>query len=421
MELQTEFMPSPSRGTAIAKGNGDVRPDWTQKETRPARPTNPLVEVPPMRPVGPAPTAAPAVTSEPVREPVSTGSTGAVPVARGALTPDPPVRTDEIVQAIKDLVTLLPGKPAAVGLENGLIGIVMCLDPATKKLAVPFLEEQCGYQPYDPTPVEPVGPALNAHILVVEDAYISRLVLRRVIEQLPGCTVTEAVNGAEALDLLRKGLNPDLMITDVCMPEMDGLQLLFQVRSTPYLAELDVMMCTSTTDRETVLRAAELNVNKYLVKPFQPDQIRDQIREVLTQSMVKSTERVQALKDRLGLNPAACGELFHQLAEQVRDEVKAVRNELGAGKAHAAIMTLQRLRGSCALIRDNELVGRVQTVINAANSNDLFAIVKGLELLEAEGKRLGALSEKLRRSEAPAPNQRHDPLSVAASRTQQLR
>jgi response regulator RpfG family c-di-GMP phosphodiesterase len=205
------------------------------------------------------------------------------------------------------------------------------------------------------------------------------------------------------------------------MPEMDGLQLLFQVRSTPYLAELDVMMCTSTTDRETVLRAAELNVNKYLVKPFQPDQIRDQIREVLTQSMVKSTERVQALKDRLGLNPAACGELFHQLAEQVRDEVKAVRNELGAGKAHAAIMTLQRLRGSCALIRDNELVGRVQTVINAANSNDLFAIVKGLELLEAEGKRLGALSEKLRRSEAPAPNQRHDPLSVAASRTQQLR
>jgi DNA-binding NarL/FixJ family response regulator len=398
MELQTEFKPSPSRGTAIAKGNGDVRPDWTQKETRPARPTNPLVEVPPMRPVGPAPTAAPAVTSEPVREPVSTGSTGAVPVARGALTPDPPVRTDEIVQAIKDLVTLLPGKPAAVGLENGLIGIVMCLDPATKKLAVPFLEEQCGYQPYDPTPVEPVGPALNAHILVVEDAYISRLVLRRVIE-----------------------LNPDLMITDVCMPEMDGLQLLFQVRSTPYLAELDVMMCTSTTDRETVLRAAELNVNKYLVKPFQPDQIRDQIREVLTQSMVKSTERVQALKDRLGLNPAACGELFHQLAEQVRDEVKAVRNELGAGKAHAAIMTLQRLRGSCALIRDNELVGRVQTVINAANSNDLFAIVKGLELLEAEGKRLGALSEKLRRSEAPAPNQRHDPLSVAASRTQQLR
>ncbi len=417
MELQTEFKPSPSRSTAVAKGTGDVRPDWTQKETRAVRTGNPLVEVPPMRPVGPAmgnpaePTSVPAVAqlSVPVAEPPS------------APPPPAPVPTDEIVQAIKDLVNLLPGKPAAVGLENGLIGIVMCLDPATKKLAVPFLEEHCGYQPYDPAQVEPVGPALNAHILVVEDAYISRLVLRRVIEQLPGCTVTEAVNGAEALNLLKKGLNPDLMITDVCMPEMDGLQLLFQIRSTPYLAELDVMMCTSTTDRETVVRAAELNVNKYLVKPFQPDQIREQIREVLTQSMVKSTERVQALKDRLGLNTAACGELLHQLAEQVREEVKMVRNELGAGKAHAAIMTLQRLRGSCALIRDNDLVGRVQTVINAANSNDLFAIVKGLELLEAEGKRLGALSEKLRRSEAPAPNQRHDPLSLAASRTQQLR
>lgn len=417
MELQTEFKPSPNRSTSVAKGNGDVRPDWTQKETRPLRPTNPLVEVPPMRPAGPLP----AVTPEPAKDIVSPGPNGAVPVTPCAPAPEALVPTDEIVQAIKDLVTLLPGKPAAVGLENGLIGIVMCLDPATKKLAVPFLEEHCGYQPYDPAQVEPVGPALNAHILVVEDAYISRLVLRRVIEQLPGCTVTEAVNGAEALDLLKKGLNPDLMITDVCMPEMDGLQLLFQIRSTPYLAELDVMMCTSTTDRDSVLRAAELNVNKYLVKPFQPEQIREQIRDVLTQSMAKSTDRVQALKDRLGLNTAACGELFHQLAEQVRDEVKAVRNELGAGKAHAAILTLQRLRGSCSLIRDNDLVGRVQTVINAANSNDLFSIVKGLEMLEAEGKRLGALSEKLRRSEAPAPNQRRDPLSLAASRTQQLR
>ncbi len=399
MELQTEFKSSPSRPLAPPKADGEVRPDWTQKAPKPARGGSPLVEVPPPRPV-----AAPPKVEEPKVE--------AQPPPRPAAAPD------QIAQAIKDLVNLLPGKPAAIGLENGLIGIVMCLDPATQRLAVPFLEEHCGYQPFTPRVTEPIGPPLNGHILIVEDAYISRLVLRRVVEQLPGCVVTEAVNGAEAMELLKKGLNPDLMITDVCMPEMDGLQLLSRVRATPYLADLEVMMCTSTTDRDTVVRAAELNVNKYLVKPFQPDEIREQIREVLTQAMAKSNERVQALKDRLGLDIAACAELFHQLAEQVREEVKTVRNELGAGKAHAALLTLQRLRGTCSLIRDNSLVGRVQTVINAANTNDLFAIVNGLEVLESEGKRLSALADKLRRAQNPEGTRKRDPLAEAAARIQ---
>ncbi len=399
MELQTEFKSSPPRPPAAPKAHGEVRPEWAPKAAKPARSGSPLVEVPPLRPV----TASP-------------------PVEATAVPADPPPRPtpppDQIAQAIKDLIHLLPGKPAAVGLENGLIGIVMCLDPATQRLAVPFLEEHCGYQPYNPAVSEPVGPPLNGHILIVEDAYISRLVLRRVVEQLPGCVVTETVNGAEAMELLKKGLNPDLMITDVCMPEMDGLQLLSRIRATPYLADLEVMMCTSTTDRDTVVRAAELNVNKYLVKPFQPDEIREQIREVLTEAMAKSNERVQALKDRLGLDTAACAELFHQLAEQVRDEVKTVRNELGAGKAHGALLTLQRLRGTCSLIRDNSLVGRVQTVINAANANDLFAIVNGLEVLESEGKRLSALADKLRRAQNPEGARKRDPLAEAAARVQ---
>jgi two-component system chemotaxis response regulator CheY len=405
MELQTEVKSSPARPPAAPEAHGEVRPEWTPKAASPARGGSPLVEVPPLRPVAASPK---------VEAPAKVEAT-AVPAEP---PPRPAPAPAQIAQAIKDLISLLPGKPTAIGLENGLIGIVMCLDPATQRLAVPFLEEQCGYQPYNPSATGPVGPPLDGHILIVEDAYISRLVLRRVVEQLPGCVVTEAVNGFEAMELLKKGLNPDLMITDVFMPEMDGMQLLSRIRATPYLADLEVMMCTSATDRDTVVRAAELNVNKYLVKPFQPDEIRQQIRAVLTEAMAKSNERVQALKDRLGLDTAACAELFHQLAEQVREEVKTVRNELGAGKAHAALLTLQRLRGTCSLIRDNSIVGRVQTVINAANANDLFAIVNGLEVLESEGKRLSALADKLRRAQNPEGAKKRDPLAEAAARVQ---
>lgn len=391
MERQTEFKHSPPPSVGLPPEEAAVRPEWKRRETRPRRADGPMVEIPGFRGVESAGTPAPAAASRP---------------------------PDRVAQAIKDLVNLLPDKPAAVGLENGLVGIVMCLDPVTRELTVPFLEEHCGFQPYVPPTVETVGPALNAHILIVEDAYISRLVLRRVIEQLAGCTVTEAVDGAQALELLKKGLSPDLMIADMCMPELDGLQLLSQIRATPYLSELAVMMCTSTTDRDSVVRAAELNVAKYLVKPFQPDEVREQIREVLTAAQSRANEKVQALKDRLGLSSAACGELLHQLAEQVRSEVRAVRNELGSGKAHAALLTLQRLRGSCALIKDNSLVARVQSVIQSAQSKDLFEIVKGLEMLEEEGKRLGSLAAKLKRIDEPADGGRSDPLSQAAARVQ---
>lgn len=397
MQLQPQFPADPSRRPAAKAGEYEVRVDWKQPVRKaPAGGGNPLVEVPPEKPVvadSSAPTKAPAPSA-----------------------PPPPLlsKPDQIAQAIRDLIHILPGKPAAVGLENGLIGIVMCLDADTQKVTVPILEEHCGYQPYRP-PVVLDGPSLNAHILIVEDAYISRLVLRRVIEQLPGCTVTEAVNGSEALELLKKGLNPDLMISDVCMPELDGIQLLTQIRATPYLCDLEVMFCTSTTERETVVRAAELGVNRYLVKPFQPDAVRDQIREALVASQARANDQIQQLKDRMGLTTGACGELFHQLAEQIRDEVKTFRNELGAGKHHAAVLTLQRLRGSCALIKDNTLVGRVQTVLNAAHAKDLFAIVKGLEMVEAEGKRLATLATKLRRAGDPGGGGM-DPLSQAAAR-----
>lgn len=377
----------------------EILPDWSEMGlAAPATPGSPA----------PAPSPAPVIPSA--------AQPAAVP-AEASVAPRPRPAPETIHQTLKTLVDQLPGKPTSVGLENGMIAIVMSLDPDTKRLVVPFLEHNCDHQAYIPPQANISGPPLNAHILIVEDAYISRLVLRRVIEQLPGCSVTEAVDGAEAFKLLQNGLNPDLMISDICMPEMDGLQLLTRIRSTPYLAELDVMVCTSTTDRDSVRRAAELGVTKYLVKPFEPKDITQKIVAVLRQSTARSTERIQGLKDRLGLSTAACGELCHELSKQIAEEIRVFRNELGSGKANSAHLTLQRLRGSCALIKDNSLVGRVQAVIQALVANDMFSIVQGLESLEGEGKRLGALGAKLRNQDE-GETQKHDPITAAARRAE---
>lgn len=438
MQSPSELDSTANATVGVCGSNGEILPEWMEAAlAADARGETPILPVPATKrtpaPVQPAPespviaTAANAKVSsfggndevlpewmEAGLAPHARGETAAKPSAPPSSPKAPPPPPDRIASAIQNLINLLPGKPAAIGLENGLFGIVMCLDAETQKLTVPFLSEHCGYQPYTPPPVED-GPPLDAHILIVDDAYISRLVLLRIIEQLPGCTVTEAETGAEALAILQKGLSPDLIVCDICMPDMDGLQLLTHIRTTPFLRDLEVVMCTSTTDRESVTRAAELNVNKFFVKPFKPDEVRAKLREILSQSSMRTNEMVTDLKDRLGLSPSDCGELFHQLSESVREEVKTARNELGAGKNHSATMTLQRLRGSCVLIKDTTLVTRVQSVINAVARNDMFDIVKGMEVLSAEGRRLAAVAHKLRKHREPEAKPL-DPLAAAASR-----
>jgi hypothetical protein len=152
------------------------------------------------------------------------------------------------------------------------------------------------------------------------------------------------------------------------------------------------------------------------VKPLASDQVRDQIREDLAASQARAADQIKQLKDRMGLTTGACGERFHKLPEPIREEVKTFRNGLGAAKHHAAVLTLQRLHGSCALIKDNTFVARVQTVINAAQANDLFSILQGLEMVEAEGKCLATLASKLRRSMVPAAAAKEDPLARTATR-----
>ncbi len=340
--------------------------------------------------------------------------TPATPPAKRESRLAQPTRAERISQAIQELVYLLPSKPAAVGLENGLIALVLGLDADTQRLALPFLESECDYQPFVPPPTD-AGPPLNAHLLIVEDAYVSRLVLRRVIEQLPGCTVTEAVNGAEALELLQKGLKPDVIVSDIFMPEMDGLELLGHIRSNPHLADLEVVMCTSTTDQDSVLRAAELNVTKYLVKPFKPEDVRNQLRDILTEAAIRAQKWVEDLQEKLGLSPGACADLFEQLAGQFEEDIKNARAEIAAGKTPVAVETLQSLRGACSQIKDAKLVARVQSVINDTNQNDVVAIAKGFEVLEADGKRLSTMVARLRQHHQPA-QERTDPLTAAAQK-----
>lgn len=105
--------------------------------------------------------------------------------------------------------------------------------------------------------------------LVVDDQPSIRRVVRAYLETVQRCHVTEAVNGVDAIKHLL-GHSFDLIITDLVMPEMTGLELLGYVRRHEQFRHIPVIMLTSQDDETDRRKALALGVSDYLVKPFAP-------------------------------------------------------------------------------------------------------------------------------------------------------
>ena len=105
-------------------------------------------------------------------------------------------------------------------------------------------------------------------ILIVDDDPVSRRVLREILAGQPNHQTTEASDGNEAWALLD---NPsryfDVVFLDVSMPQTSGLELLARIRDSQILRSLHVVMCTGTSDRETVSKAIALGARHFIVKP----------------------------------------------------------------------------------------------------------------------------------------------------------
>ncbi|NES69904.1 MAG: response regulator, partial [Okeania sp. SIO2D1] len=119
-------------------------------------------------------------------------------------------------------------------------------------------------------------------ILVVDDDLGTRLCVGDYLE-ISGYSVIKAENGQQALDLLEKS-RPHLMITDIAMPEMDGYDLVRQVRSRPIFRLLPVIFLTAHTSTEERVKGYNLGCDIYLPKPFELPELGAIVRSLLERS-----------------------------------------------------------------------------------------------------------------------------------------
>ena len=123
--------------------------------------------------------------------------------------------------------------------------------------------------------------------LVVDDYDSMRSRLAAALKAL-GVTVTETVNGVEAMNALKNSAF-DLVITDIVMPEMDGFELCEEVRKTPGLLDLPVIVTSTHCDTHYIVKALRLGADDYLPKPLDANLLKRVLARVMTPNPVEAS------------------------------------------------------------------------------------------------------------------------------------
>jgi adenylate cyclase len=129
----------------------------------------------------------------------------------------------------------------------------------------------------------------SGRILVVDDNRVNQLLLGRALEQ-QSLAVEFAENGRRALELLGGG-SFDLMLLDVEMPEVDGYEVLAQMKGDPHLREVPVIMTSALDELDSVVRCIEMGAEDYLTKPVNPVLLGARIRSSLEKKRLHDAQR----------------------------------------------------------------------------------------------------------------------------------
>ena len=116
-------------------------------------------------------------------------------------------------------------------------------------------------------------------ILVVDDFPTMRRIVRSLLKELGFTNVEEAEDGQEALGKL-KGGDFEFVVSDWNMPNLDGLEMLKQIRADEAMKALPVLMVTAEAKREQIIEAAQNGVNGYIIKPFTAQTLEEKLGKI---------------------------------------------------------------------------------------------------------------------------------------------
>ena len=117
-----------------------------------------------------------------------------------------------------------------------------------------------------------------ARVMICDDAAFMRMMIKDILTKNGYNVVGEAENGAKAVEKYQE-LKPDLVLMDITMPEMDGIQALKAIKAADPSAT--VIMCSAMGQQAMVIESIQSGAKDFIVKPFQQDRVLEAVRKVV--------------------------------------------------------------------------------------------------------------------------------------------
>ena len=128
--------------------------------------------------------------------------------------------------------------------------------------------------------------ARSMKFLVVDDFATMRRIVRNLLKESGYGIIEEAEDGAAALSLLKSN-KFDFVITDINMPNMNGFELLRQIRAEPGLKQIPVLMVTAEAKKEDIVNAEQCGASGYIVKPFTKATLEEKLVKIISKMQLQ--------------------------------------------------------------------------------------------------------------------------------------
>ncbi|KAF0143785.1 MAG: response regulator receiver [Nitrospirae bacterium] len=119
-------------------------------------------------------------------------------------------------------------------------------------------------------------------VLIVDDSKLIHQMYKLVLMRYKNCTLMDAMNGLEALDVLSRENGIDLILLDINMPVMNGVQLMEKLKKDGLYRHIPIIVISTEGKEEDTIRAMKLGAWGYIVKPFKSEALYELIEKVIT-------------------------------------------------------------------------------------------------------------------------------------------
>jgi chemosensory pili system protein ChpA (sensor histidine kinase/response regulator) len=182
-------------------------------------------------------------------------------------------RSEIVIKPVGQQLALVNGLSGATILGDGSVVIILDVGALARQVGA----QKIGHR--NNTTESNTANSVQKTVMVVDDSVTVRKVTSRLLER-QGFLVVTAKDGVDAIQIL-EDLTPDIMLLDIEMPRMDGFEVANLVRHNPRLSDLPIIMITSRTGEKHRERAFQIGVNCYMGKPFQEQELLENINELL--------------------------------------------------------------------------------------------------------------------------------------------